>query len=245
MREFGLIGKNIGHSFSAGYFNDRFKREGIEARYSLFELADISELTDLLKARPLLCGLNVTSPYKREVIPFLDSLSYKAHSLQAVNVIKIIRGAEGGILLKGYNTDCPGFAQTLPSLGEVDAALVMGTGGAASAVAMALEESDIPYHLVSRNPKGSQIGSKDMNPLLPRCHLIVNATPVGMHPAAERFPDIDYSLLTPGHICYDLIYTPPQTEFLKRAEMWGAATKNGLDMLINQAAGSWEIWNNG
>ncbi|MCH5217241.1 MAG: shikimate dehydrogenase [Muribaculaceae bacterium] len=244
MREFGLIGRGIGHSFSAGFFNDKFSREGIDARYISFDLEDISMVTDILATHPLIKGFNVTSPYKRDIIPILHSLSPEARELNAVNVVKVGRRTDGSPLLEGHNTDCAGFGLTLPSLlPPASRALVMGTGGASSAVTLALRKLGVPYLVVSRTPEGQEIGYEEMNRLLPGYNLLVNATPLGMHPRIDACPPVDFEAVGSSHICYDLIYNPPESLFLRKASEKGARTVNGLDMLINQANLSWEIWN--
>lgn len=248
-RLFGLIGRKISHSFSADYFNRKFREEGIEAEYLNFDLRNISELHEILNRYPDLVGLNVTSPYKREVIPFLHILSPTAMSLQAVNTILI-----DGKTLKGFNTDAPGFECTIPSLrlqicGDLKSALVLGSGGASSAVCHALAKLDISYFVVSRRSDSTLkentpiISYSQANLLIPSCELIINATPIGMYPDIEAFPNIDYTKLSNRHICYDLIYNPPETMFLKLAGKHGAQTINGLRMLLNQAELSWNIWN--
>lgn len=243
MKVFGLVGRGIGHSFSAGFFNDKFRREGREAEYRPFDLNDISQLKGILDHTPGLCGLNVTSPYKREVIPFLDSLSPEAQALQAVNTIEVISNPDGTRTFRGHNTDCPGFGMTLEGLvAPGTEALVLGTGGASSAVQLALTKRGISYHVVSRSPRQNEISYKEADELIPSAILIINATPVGMHPHVEEYPDIDYDKISADHICYDLIYNPSETLFLKKASRNGAKTVNGLQMLHNQANLSWEIW---
>lgn len=249
---YGLIGRGITHSFSSEYFNDKFRREGIAADYRNFDIDDISRLIHIVKSYPRLSGLNVTSPYKREVIPFLDSLSPEAESLNAVNVIRIHRTGDS-FKLYGFNTDSPGFGMTLPALLSKDVtnlqskktrpfqALILGTGGAASAVGLALTKISIPYKTVSRGKNGD-LRYCDLPSLISDYRLIINATPVGMYPHTEEAPDIPYDLLRPDHICYDLIYNPSQTLFLKKAAAMGAATANGLQMLLNQAELAWQIW---
>lgn len=249
MVEFGLIGRGISHSFSAEYFNGKFRREGIEASYRLYDLETISDLRDIIRRNPLLRGLNVTSPYKREVIPLLDELQADAEKLQAVNVIEFLEGGR----IKGHNTDWEGFRKTLGDFIPHDmdkTALILGTGGASSAVTHALAKEGWDYKTVSRTPSAvssvydpvSPISYEEASRLLPRCTLIVNATPAGMHPHENGLPPIDMSGITPGHYCYDLIYNPEETQFLREAARRGAKIKNGLDMLHNQAELAWDIW---
>lgn len=243
VRVYGLIGRNISHSFSAGFFNDKFKRENIEAIYKLFDLQDIKQIKSLLTSENIY-GLNVTAPYKREVIPFLDSVSSVAEELNAVNVIKVMRNNVGEITLIGDNADYEGFRQTLPASFNKDIkALVLGTGGAASAVCKALDIQGISFRVVSRYPKKDEVSYETANSFLPDSLLIVNATPLGMPHLLNEAPPIDYSLITPHHYCYDLIYNPSETLFLKKAKGHGAKIINGLEMLVNQANISWNIWN--
>lgn len=246
MVEYGLIGRGIGHSFSANYFNTKFARECIAANYSLFDLSDITMLPTLLDSHPGLKGLNVTSPYKRDVIKYLDSLSPEAEALGAVNVVEFQEDPDGGRILRGHNSDYGGFKKTLSEIGsEVREApaLVLGTGGASSAVQLALKTEGIGFKVVSRHPEGEEISYDEANCLLPSCSLVVNATPVGMAPNVNAAPDIDYDRITPRHFFYDLIYNPSETQFLKRAAARGARVLNGLPMLLNQAELSWKIWN--
>lgn len=251
MELYGLIGRGISHSFSANFFNKKFAEEAIDAVYYPFDLPDIDRLPELLRKHPNLKGINVTSPYKREVIPFLHRLSPEAELLQAVNVIKIIQGSEG-LILEGHNTDWKGFGLTLPDLltGSFEndgrkKALIMGTGGASSAVALALSKEGVSFSLVSRTPDKSDpscISYSEMNDLLPSHLLLINSTPLGMHPHEDSCPAVDFSKIGETHVCYDLIYNPPVTQFLKKSAERNATVKNGLDMLINQANLSWDIW---
>lgn len=241
-REFGLIGRGLSHSFSARYFNCKFEAEGLDASYALFDIDKISSLADLL-SRTHISGLNVTSPYKREVIPFLDLLSDEAEALNAVNVIEFIHDDRRRLILKGHNTDWEGFNLTLNVLPPVKGALILGTGGASSAVALALAKRGIQHKVVSRTPSEDQIGYDEANSLIPSHNLIVNATPLGMFPHIDSSPGIDYESLSHSHICYDLIYNPEETLFMKLSKDNGARTFNGLQMLKNQAELAWKIWN--
>lgn len=242
---YGLIGKKISHSFSADFFNKKFANEGINESYNLFPLPSIEELTALLDLHPDLKGLNVTIPYKEQVIPFLDDLSDEAKGMGAVNVIKITY-ENGKRHLKGFNSDAIGFKESvIPLLNDkIKKALVLGTGGASKAVAFVLKSLGIEVLFVSRTPDKSQISYEDLTPEIIKDHLlIVNTTPLGMFPEINASPSIPYHLLTPQHICYDVIYNPSETEFLKKAASMGATVKNGLEMLRLQAIGAWEIWN--
>lgn len=242
---FGLIGKKLGHSFSKKYFTDKFEREGVAARYELFELASIDAFPHLLAAQPALRGLNVTIPYKAEVIPFLDTLSPAAAAVGAVNTIRICKGH-----LEGHNTDIYGFQVSLENLLQgvsIRHALILGTGGAARAVAYVLEKMDIPFTYVSRTATSPDVltyaALAGMD--LAAYPLLINTTPLGMFPAVEAAPDLPYEAITSRHYVYDLIYNPAETQLLKRAAAHGARTLNGMEMLILQAEGAWKIWNEG
>lgn len=243
MRKFGLIGKKLGHSFSKKYFTAKFEREGIvDAQYDLYELERIDELQALLKREPELVGLNVTIPYKEEVIPLLDELDNAAARIGAVNTIKIANGHT-----KGYNTDYIGFKNTLEAFypqAKYKKALVLGTGGASKAICTALSDLGIFYTLVSRNPIAGGLSYGQLTKeLLQEYNLIVNTTPLGMAPDTHTFPELPYESITPEHFAYDIVYNPEKTVFLERCEAAGAKIMNGLGMLHGQAEAAWQIWN--
>lgn len=242
---YGLIGKPLTHSFSADFFNKKFLREGISESYLLFPLSDIRTLPTLLKKNPELNGLNVTLPYKQSVIPFLDDISDEAGTIGAVNVIKISRNSEKNHLT-GFNTDVIGFENSLKPLltPDISGALILGTGGASKAVAHVLKKLEIPFLYVSRNHDRGDIGYDEIDKEVIKEHqLIVNTTPLGMFPDINKAPPIPYEFLTKKHFCYDLIYNPEETIFMKKSKEYGARTKNGEEMLRLQALASWDIWN--
>ena len=242
---YGLIGRKIGHSFSADYFNKKFERENINDTYKLFPLETINEFPKLLKDNPDIKGLNVTIPYKIDVISFLDSLSDEAIEIGAVNVIKVVND-KGNIYLKGYNTDSIGFKESLIPLlhNGIKKALILGTGGASKAVEYVLKQLDISYTFVSRTPSDKELGYDDLTKdVINDNLLIINTTPLGMYPDIDNCPPIPYEYLTDKHICFDVIYNPEETEFMKRAKEKKATVKNGLEMLHKQAIAAWAIWN--
>jgi shikimate dehydrogenase len=244
MVEFGLIGFPLGHSWSPKWFKDKFQREGKSSHdYRLFPLRNVEDFRALLIQEPNISGLNVTIPFKEAIVPFLDDLDQTAREIGAVNTIKISRVGKK-IHLTGFNTDAPGFEQTLDTIPCRTKALVLGTGGASKAVAYALGRKKIPFTLVSRNQKGRNIISyPDINRNLLSDHLmIINATPLGMHPAVDQYPPIPYGLITPEHCLYDLIYNPGETAFLEKGKAAGALTINGYQMLVNQAELAYEIF---
>ncbi len=251
MDSFGLIGFPLTHSFSSRFFTEKFLREGIDAEYLNYEIADITELRRVILFNPSLRGLNVTIPYKEQVIPFLDRLSPEAEEIGAVNVIRIERraGEMYSYKLTGYNTDVIGFRESLrPMLhgGIHTKALVLGTGGASKAVTHALKELQIDLKTVSRTPAEGRYVYSDLTPEIVREHkLIVNASPVGTFPDSDRCPTIPYGALTPDHLLYDLVYNPQETLFLKKGKEAGATTQNGKKMLELQALAAWEIWQQG
>ena len=241
---YGLIGKKLDHSFSADFFNKKFKEEGIDEYYQLFPLPSISDLPVLLRNNPALKGLNVTIPYKKSVIPFLNSISNEAKEIGAVNVIKITRD-NGEFNLTGFNSDCLGFKNSLLPLlcADINKALILGTGGASKAICYVLKQLNIQPTFVSRSPAEGQLTYNDLNKeIIEENLLIVNTTPLGMYPEVNTCPDIPYEYLTNRHICYDLVYNPVETKFMKLALQQGAKVKNGYEMLVGQALEAWRIW---
>jgi shikimate dehydrogenase len=242
MRQFGLIGYPLSHSFSKKYFTGKFEREGRgDCSYELFPLSGINELVPLLQKHPLLEGLNVTIPYKKQVLPFLDSSALPA-GLDACNCIRIQKGK-----LTGYNTDSIGFEKSLAPLLNAHhrQAMVLGNGGAAEAVMFVLKKLGIATELVSRSIRpGSTLTYDDITETHMReCTIIINTTPLGMYPATDHCPDIPYRFITPKHLLYDLVYNPATTLFLQKGGAQGATIKNGEEMLVLQAEESWRIWN--
>ena len=246
MKTFGLIGFPLTHSFSQRYFSQKFTDENISARYLNFPISTIDDFIELFTHHPYLAGLNVTIPYKQQVIPYLDELDSAAKEIGAVNVIKIFWDRKTPRLI-GYNSDMVGFKNSLTPLltQEHKKAIILGTGGASKAVAEALKQLGIDFIYVSRTPKKSEILTYDQITanVLSECTLIINTTPLGMFPNSETCPDIPYDSLSPKHILYDLVYNPEETLFLNRAKAHGAQVKNGLEMLHLQAEEAWHIWN--
>ena len=244
-RLYGLIGFPLGHSFSVPYFTEKFARESIDAEYRNFPLEDISVFEALVKKERRLGGLNVTVPYKQKVIPYLDSLSETAERIEAVNTISFIR-IDKRLELRGDNTDVTGFRRSLEEHLKKQhvSALILGTGGSSKAVIFVLEQLGLGYTLVSRSSGGDRLSYEDIDEeIVARTPLIINTTPLGMHPHEDTCPAIPYEKLTSGHLLFDLVYNPGKTRFLARGEEGGAEIVNGYDMLIYQAEASWEIWN--
>lgn len=245
MKKYGLIGYPLGHSFSKNFFNEKFHSENIDAEYVNFEIPSIQELPSVLLAHPDLAGLNVTIPYKEQVISYLDELDKDAAAIGAVNVIKIVR-QKGKIRLTGYNSDVIGFTQSIEPLLEPQhqKALILGTGGASKAVAYGLKKLGLECKFVSRSLREGMLTYDLLTPeIMDEYKVIVNCTPVGMYPRANEYPRIPYQYLTPNHLLYDLLYNPDTTLFMKKGADKGAITKNGLEMLLLQAFGAWDIWN--
>lgn len=242
MRAFGLIGFPLGHSFSKKYFGDKFEREGIAGNaYELFPLEQIHQLEDLLASNPDLVGLNVTIPYKEQVIPYLDSMSPVVEEIGACNCIHIQEGR-----LMGHNTDVIGFSRSLlPQLKpHHKQALILGTGGSSKAVAYTMKELGIPFLQVSRTPADGMISYEEIDQRMLESHtLLINTTPVGMFPDIAKAPAIPYEFIGADHYLFDLVYNPERTRFLQEGALRGAAVENGSDMLVIQAEASWEIWN--
>lgn len=247
MIQLGLLGKKLSHSFSKNYFEQKFKKEQLDNySYTLFELDDIEELPELLEKYPDLIGFNVTIPFKTAIIPFLDELDEKAKAVNAVNTVCIERKEEKSVL-KGYNTDIDGFANSIkPFLKNIhERALILGTGGASKAVEFVLNNLGIETLIVSRSPQPNQLNYSDVNKYVIKYHnLIVNCTPLGMYPNISSYPNIPYEFLNESHTLIDLVYNPEVTEFLKRGKKEQATILNGSSMLYNQADKAWEIWKN-
>ncbi len=266
-KKYGLLGHPLGHSFSRKFHNDRFATLGIDAEYVNFDLTEISELSAVLATENTLCGLNVTIPYKQQVMQFLDELDPVAARIGAVNTVVFSREIpEGktpknpGLWLKGFNTDIIGFRDSIVPLlqkaGIIDAtgkaiargvempkALILGTGGASKAVRVALEDMGIEPVFVSRTPAEGRLSYEQLDAEVMRSHqVVVNCSPVGMYPHVDECPAIPYELLTDHHVCYDLIYNPEVTQFLAKAKEKGALTMSGGAMLEGQAIASYDYW---
>ena len=247
MDKYGLIGYPLKHSFSIVYFNEKFKAENIDAEYVNFEIPRIEEFMEVVEENPNLCGLNVTIPYKEQVIPYLDELDKDTAKIGAVNVIKIIRQPKGKVKLVGYNSDIIGFTRSIEPLLKPDIhthALILGTGGASKAIFRGLENLGIKSTFVSRTKKNDGVMTyEELTPeVMQQYKIIVNCTPVGMYPKVDECPAIPYDQLTTDHLLYDLLYNPDETLFMKKGRAQGATVKNGLEMLLLQAFAAWEIW---
>ena len=247
MQTYGLIGYPLEHSFSQKYFTDKFKNEGLsQCQYLNYPLERIDLIQEIIDRDNTLVGLNVTIPFKKQVLSYLDEQDEISQKIGAVNTIKIERAGEK-VRLKGYNTDAYGFYHSLqPHLRKKhDSALILGTGGSSRAVSYVLDELGIHYIYVSRNPREkSQLSYMDLcGPVLYNFQIIINTSPVGMYPDVNNAPDIPYDFITKDHILFDLIYNPEETLFLKKGKEKGAQIINGLKMLHLQAERSWEIWN--
>ncbi len=246
-REFGIIGYPLAQSASPAFFNKKFSDENIDAQYIPFEIESIEELQRVLEEHPLLCGLNVTIPYKVDVMKYLESISDEAEAISAVNVVKITRDTTGKALLRGYNSDVIGFTRSIEPLvkGRHKKALILGTGGVSKAVAYSLKSLGIEYLFISRRATENSIKYEEISDEIIQSHtLIINCTPLGMvgH-GIDQCPDIPYEKLSSNHLLYDVVYNPENTMFLQKGAAQGAETKSGYEMWYLQALASWEIWN--
>lgn len=249
MKTYGLVGYPLSHSFSKKYFTEKFSRENIsDCEFKNFPLEDIAEFPALIRSTPSLYGLSITIPYKKKIVEMLDKVSKPADEINAVNCIKIDKRNQ---LLIGYNTDHEGFTESLKPLLQPHhiRALILGTGGAAKAVAYGLDKLKIKFSYVSRLTnsklkKSTILSYSEINQKIIKEHLLViNTTPLGMFPDISTCPDIPFQYLTDKHLLYDLNYNPEETLFLKKGKEKGAQIKNGLEMLHFQAEKAWEIWN--
>lgn len=242
MRKLALLGKRLGHSFSPKYFAEKFKKEGItNYHYGILELENIADFPVALASDPQLIGMNVTIPYKTEVIRFLDQLDETAAYIGAVNTILVQSGK-----LKGFNTDVIGFRDSLLQFLPTDFqgnALILGTGGSSKAVQFVLDKLKIPFTFISRKPIENGLTYEQLDgTIMEGVSLIINTTPLGMFPHVDQCPDLPYEALHSKHFLYDLIYNPVETLFMKRGKAQGARVTNGYSMLELQAEASWEIW---
>lgn len=243
---YGLIGRKLGHSFSQRFFTEKFAAEGVDAEYRNFEIDDIGRIKEIVACNPQLRGLNVTFPYKTDVMPLLDSIDDNARRVGAVNVITVSRNDDGTFALCGYNTDVIGFADMLEPLAlpAGTKALVLGTGGASRAVIASLNARGVEVTRVSRHEGPGVITYQQLTKQIIEAHtVVVNATPLGTYPDISGAPDIPYHLLDGRHICIDLVYNPAVTQFMSRSAERGALVRNGLHMLVSQAIVSYKIWN--
>lgn len=241
---YGLVGRNLSHSFSRSYFAEKFRQMNIDAEYLNFELPEISGIRPLVETTPSIKGFNVTIPYKESIIPYLDHVDAAAQHIGAVNTVNILQRSSKKILI-GYNTDFIGFKQSIEPLIQPHhtKALVLGTGGASKAVAAALMQMGVNVTNVSRTKGATNITYAEIDDKIMSTHLIiVNTTPLGMWPDVDSYPHIPYQFLTPRHLCYDLVYNPLETKFIINAKAHGAITMNGLAMLHGQADAAWQIW---
>lgn len=247
MKKYGIIGYPLAQSASPAFFNKKFADEGIDAQYIPFEIESTGELPCILEEHPELQGFNVTIPHKIAIMQHLEGMSDGAKAINAVNVVKVMRDADGKAHLWGYNSDVIGFTRSIePLLKEHHKkALVLGTGGASKAIIYALEQLGIECLSVSRTAKGKAIAYSDITPEIMESHtVIVNCTPLGMvgH-GVDQCPDIPYPLINDRHLLYDIVYNPENTLFLQKGAAQGAETKSGYEMWHLQAIASWEIWN--
>lgn len=240
MKRYGLIGKSLKHSFSKDYFTRKFEQKKIDASYENFEFEKVDSVRSFFTSREIE-GLNVTIPYKKAIIPYLDEMDEVAAEIGAINTIKIEDGK-----WKGYNSDYFGFMNSLKPFIENkhNRALVLGSGGASQAIQYALAKMNIPFHIVSREKGKSELVYEELNEhVLSACKLIINTSPVGTFPKVEDIPQIPYEFIGADHLVYDLVYNPTKTKFLELAEKNGALVMNGMDMLKHQAEKAWLIWN--
>lgn len=240
MKVFGLIGYPLEHSFSKSFFKEKFQKEKIKnCIYENFELSTLNDFSKVLKENNP-TGLNVTIPYKSEILSYCHFLSEEVKAIGAANTLRMNKGK-----MEAFNTDWIGFSESLKNIrfDKNRNALILGSGGASKAIQYALKSLGIGFTVVSRSPIDSQINYFDISKSsLDEVSLIVNCSPLGMHPDIESYPEIPYNFLNSNHFCYDLVYNPKRSVFLGKSEKNGAGTKNGLEMLILQAEEAWKIW---
>lgn len=242
MRNFYLIGFPLGHSFSQSYFAAKFKNEGIaHCVYMPFAMPQLSGFRAWALGNPFFAGCNVTIPYKKQIIPFLDRLDDTARAVGAVNTVTLTNG-----LLTGYNTDVFGFEASLKGLTLAGKkSLIIGNGGAAAAAKYVLAKMDMQVQVYTRHPNTATIADSQLNDAVAQSHLIVQATPLGMFPHTETYPDIPYGQIGDRHVCMDMVYNPENTKFMQKCAAQGAQVIGGLTMLHAQADEAWRLFNKG
>lgn len=244
LKLFGLIGRNINYSFSRKYFSEKFKKNNLnDCVYTNYDLKEIDDFKKLINNSSNLKGLNVTIPYKKAIIPFLDELSKEAQAIKAVNTI--VFESSGKII--GHNTDYLGFKKALEEQykSTPENALILGSGGASAAIKYVFKKIGCNFKVVSRFPKRDQLNYNQLSKkIIEETDIIVNATPIGTYPNIKEAPNIPYRYLDTKHLLFDLIYNPEETEFLKKGKFNGSKISNGFKMLKYQAEKSWELWSN-
>ena len=247
MTTYGLIGYPLGHSFSRKFFTEKFEKEGIDAQYLNFEIPNIEKFPEVIKNHPELRGLNVTIPYKQQVMQYLDDISEEAKAIGAVNVVKCqLSTVNCQPHLTGYNSDVIGFVESIKPLLQPHhkKALILGTGGASKAIRYGLEKKlGLETLFVSRSAREGMITYEEVTAeVLKEYEVIVNCSPVGMFPHVDECPALPYEAMNENNLLYDLVYNPLETLFMKKGAAQGATVKNGLEMLHLQAIASWEFW---
>jgi len=244
MKSYGLLGKQLSHSFSKQYFSEKFLREEIQdATYQNFEISSIDDFKPLLQSNPKLSGLNVTIPYKQSILGYLDEVDPVAEEIGAINTLQFKKNG----IIKGHNTDVIGFRNSIKPFLDTNhsRALIFGTGGASKAIAYVLKSIGVPYYFVSRNPlSAKEIGYNELDESsIESFRLLINCTPLGTYPNVDEIIPIDTNAIGKRHLVYDLVYNPTETRLLCIAKNQGAIAVNGLSMLKIQAEESWKIWN--
>ncbi len=247
MKHFGLFGHPLEHSYAKKFFTEKFMREGREdCVYENYESSDIYDLKKIIHEDPNLVGMNITIPFKQEVIPLLDNLDDISQKIGAVNTVRVHRLEQGKFELHGFNTDAWGFELALRPILRPHhrRGLILGTGGSAKAVSYVFRKLNIEHFFVTREDSRFHYTYADLNQnTMKAFQIIVNTTPLGMYPDVDTFPNIPYEFLTHKNLCFDLTYNPAQTRFLEKSKESGAFIHNGFRMLRLQAEKSWEIWN--
>jgi shikimate dehydrogenase len=242
MRQYGLIGFPLSHSFSQKYFTEKFLRDDInDAEFLNFSIPHIEDVEKIFTDHPQLKGLAVTIPYKKSIIKYLDETDDAVKKISACNCIKIHQQKK-----IGFNTDIIGFEKSFTKhlKSNHKKALVLGTGGASAAVEFVLNKLGIKYLMVSRQASNNTISYADITAEILHQHtIIINCTPLGTYPNTKEVPLLPYNFLTASHYLFDLVYNPSLTQFLQYGKAVGCTIQNGYEMLVLQAEENWKIWN--
>ena len=253
-----VIGNPVAHSLSPRIQNAAFQHLKLNYVYVAFNVSRKNLESALQGIRALgIHGINVTMPLKTQILPHLDMLDPNAERIGAVNTVLNKEG-----ILIGYNTDAFGSASALREHNEYPRnkrLVILGSGGAARAVSFALAKDSIQTVILNRTVEKARVLAEELKKLFGEkiryaklnqrnlkkevkdADILINATPIGMYPSANKTP-VNQELLRTGLTVFDLVYNPPETRLLREAKAVGAPTIGGAVMLVHQAAASFEIW---
>ena len=246
MKKYLVVGNPIAHSLSPRLHNNWLKENNINAKYEKTKL-DIDEIESLINniKQKKIAGCNVTVPFKKTVIPYLDKLSLEAEQTQSVNTITL-----DGNNVVGHNTDIFGFTKAIESLDfsiKNKNILILGAGGVGPSIIFALRKMNVSEIIISNRTKEKaddlKVLFKNLKVVewgrLPDFDVIINATSLGLN---DEIINLDFSKSGKNKLFYDVIYNPEETNFLKTGKELGNKSENGKTMFIYQASEAFKLW---